>query len=184
MLALMVFVWLYQGDGGGIMNDGGGINNGGGIRNGDDIRNDSDISNSGGMDITVVVCGHLKDMHHPVTAKSCLWETILQGSPPIFRQRQESGMCISGRVCTKSKKMSPVFLNVSVFSDGRHKGGQYFATENSMVGDEDVVNNTKNPPEHLRLLPRQWENLKNTVQQMNATGGCRYWCGACKTGCC
>ena len=55
MLALMVFVWLYQGDGGGIMNDGGGINNGGGIRNGDDIRNDSDISNSGGMDITVVV---------------------------------------------------------------------------------------------------------------------------------
>ena len=87
MLALMVFVWLYQGDGGGIMNDGGGINNGGGIRNGDDIRNDSDISNSGGMDITVVVCGHLKDMHHPVTAEPCLWETILEGSPPIFGQR-------------------------------------------------------------------------------------------------
>ena len=90
-------------------------------------------------------------------------------------------MCISGRVCTKSKKMSPVFLNVSVFSDGRHKGGQYFATENSMVGDEIVNETTKQRITAPNLL---WQNMLKTITQLASNSRCRFCCGASKTVCC
>ena len=78
--------------------------------------------------------------------------------------------------------MSAVFLDVSVFSDGRHKGGQYFATENSMVvGDEIVNDNTK---ERVTVPHLMWENMQKTAKSLLEGGRAGFCCSALKTGCC
>ena len=90
-------------------------------------------------------------------------------------------MCISRRVCTKVGTMSAVFLDVSVFSDGRHKGGQYFATENSMVGDQIVNETTKETTTAPNLL---WKNMQKTAKSLLEGGRAGFCCSALKTGCC